>query len=117
MIFSMRLILRGKPYSTNSLYRRHGHTIYMSKEGRDLKQSYQWQVKSQCKQPISKEPLKIAIDLFFPDKKKRDIDNYHKILLDSMSDIVWKDDSQITEMKVVKTIDNLDPRIEVEVFT
>ena len=32
MIFSMRLILRGKPYSTNSLYRRHGHTIYMSKE-------------------------------------------------------------------------------------
>lgn len=88
----------------------------MTKEGRDLKQSYQWQLKTQWKQPIRKESVKIEIEFFFSDKKRRDIDNFHKILLDSMSGIVWKDDSQIEEMRVKKFIDKDNPRIEVKVL-
>jgi crossover junction endodeoxyribonuclease RusA len=55
----------------------------------------------------------VTIALYFGDKRRRDIDNWHKILLDSLTGIVWKDDSQIQEMRVTKNIGK--PRIELTV--
>ena len=43
------ITLLGKPESTNQIYRRHGNIIYMSKLGKQLKESYQWQAKKQWK--------------------------------------------------------------------
>ena len=48
--------------------------------------------------------LKIKIELRFKDKRRRDIDNFNKGLLDSMSGIVYKDDCQIEEMNIKKYI-------------
>lgn len=113
----VKITLLGNPVSTNIVYRRHGNVIYMSKEGRELKESYQWQVKSQWKQKMIEEEISISIDLYFKDKRRRDWDNWHKLSMDALTGIVWKDDSQIVNAIISKNIDKENPRIEINLST
>ena len=108
----MKIILIGNPKSVNSLYGFTGNRKYMSPEGRAIKEDYQWQAKSQYKGKPFTENLIVGVGLFFKDERRRDIDNYHKIILDSLTGIVWKDDSQIVELNSKKSIDKKNPRIE-----
>lgn len=115
----MNITLTGEPKSTNhcwkhSCNRGYLHS-YMTPQGKDIKESYQWQAKTQWKEKPTKEPIQVLIRLYFGTKRKQDIDNFNKILLDSLSGIVWEDDSQIEEMVVAKFYDKKAPRIEVEV--
>jgi len=85
----------------------------MSEEGKVLKEDYQWQIKSQYKgKPLTKE-IDLRIELFFGDNRKRDIDNYNKILLDAFTGILWIDDSQIQSLLIIKNKDIKNPRIEI----
>ena len=113
----MKIILKGNPKSNNHIYRNHGHIRYMTQDGKALKESYQLQAKSQVERKWLPTPndLGIQIDLFFGDQRKRDIDNYCKILLDSLSGLIWIDDNQITCMAITKQIDKVDPRIEITI--
>lgn len=108
------ITLSGNPISTNVVWRRHGHIIYMSKEAKQLKKDYQWEAKSQWHKPIILTDLEIYIKLYFKDNRRRDIDNYHKLSLDALSGIVYTDDKQIKKMTVEKFIDKENPRIELE---
>lgn len=114
-----KITLTGEPRSTNNIYKYVCRGFvpcgYMSKEGRELKESYQWQAKTQWRDKPTKEPVQVLIRLFFGRKGKKDIDNFGKICLDSLTGIVWEDDSQIEEMVVAKFYDKERPRIEVEV--
>ncbi len=87
----------------------------MRKEAKDLKESYQWQAKSQWKQEILEHELSITVKMFFGDKRRRDWDNFHKLSMDSLSGTVWKDDSQIKKCLIEVFIDKKNPRIEVEI--
>jgi len=53
---------------------------------------------------------------YFPDNRKRDMDTHLKALQDSMTGIVYEDDSQINEMHVFKCIDKENPRVEVSIL-
>ena len=84
------------PPSVNSCYRaiprgRICATI-LSKQGREYKERISRLFG--CEKPTDKR-LMVRINLAMPDKRKRDIDNYNKILLDSLTGIIWEDDSQI----------------------
>lgn len=48
--------------------------------------------------------LKLTIDAYFDNKKKRDVDNILKPLLDALKGFVYDDDSQIVELTVKKHI-------------
>lgn len=110
------ITLQGNPISTNQIYRRHGHIMYMSKEGKQMKESYQWQLKSQWRgNKCLTGPLGIEVRLYFKDNRRRDIDNYGKVLLDSLTGIIYEDDEQIQSMSVAKFVDKDNPRIEIEV--
>lgn len=85
----------------------------MTNEGKDLKESYGWQAKSQWKQKILEGDVRLSIELYHGTKRKSDIDNFNKILLDSMTGIVYEDDSQIVEMNTKKFYDKENPRIEI----
>ena len=61
--------------------------------------------------------IELHIDLFYGDKRKRDIDAHLKILLDAMSEIVYEDDSQVTKMTVQKFYDKQNPRTQIEVLS
>ena len=59
--------------------------------------------------------LKVRIRLYFKDKRKRDIDNYNKAILDSMTKIIYEDDSQIEELNVKKLVGCGFDKVEIEV--
>ncbi len=111
----MQIIFKGRPQTTNTLYRRHGHIIYMTTSGKKMKESYSAQLRDQYKKPPKKGELDVRLELFFDDKRVRDIDNYNKIVLDSCKGILWDDDSQIMSLLIIKNYDKNDPRIEMEI--
>lgn len=115
----MDFILKGTPRSTNHIYKstcRGGFvSVYMSAEGKALKEDYQWQLKQQYKgKPLTHE-IDLRIEIFFGDKRVHDIDNYNKITIDSCTGILWNDDSQIMSLLIIKNYDKKNPRIEMQV--
>jgi len=111
----MKITLLGNPQSTNHLYRKSARGIYMTEQGRCLKRSYWIEVKQQYKESPIQGDVFLDIKLFFGDKRKRDIDNHCKIVLDSMNEIVYEDDSQIKKMHIEKFYDKIKPRVEVSI--
>lgn len=111
----MEIILKGNPYTTNSLYGQKGHRRYMTTKGKELKEDYQWQIKSQYRGNPMKGDIDLRVELFFADNRKRDIDNYNKILLDAFMGLLWEDDSQIQSLLIIKNKDLKNPRIEIQI--
>lgn len=115
----MDITLLGNPASTNNIYKSACRGpfphVYMTETGRSLKESYQWQIKSQYKgKPLAGE-IDLRVELFFKDSRTRDIDNYNKVLLDACSGLLWDDDSQIVSLLIVKNIDKKNPRVELRI--
>ncbi len=116
----MIIILKGQPKSTQHCYKTTcmggRPRLYMSNECKDLKEDYQWQAKSQWhKKPLDRE-LDVSIDLYFGTKRKSDIDNFCKLILDSLEGIVYENDNQIMSLNITKHYDKNAPRAEVTIF-
>jgi crossover junction endodeoxyribonuclease RusA len=111
----IQICLKGNPISTNSLYKRHGNFIYMTTEGKKLKEYYQLESQRQYKGKLLTEKLEVKIKLYFKDNRRRDWDNWHKLTMDSMTEIIFKDDSQIRKGSVEMFIDKSNPRVEIEI--
>ena len=114
------ITLKGQPLSTNHIYkhtcRGNFSSVYMSADGKELKADYIKQLAKQWKQEPIKTELSVSYVLYFGDKRKRDIDNHLKIIQDSLSGIVFEDDSQIKEMYVRKEYDKELPRVDIEIM-
>lgn len=115
----MQITLGECPQSTNSLYRttcNGGHpNTYMTRKGKRIKSDYVLEAQSQWSNNVTDEDIEIYIDFYFPTAHRRDIDNYFKIVLDSLEGVVYEDDSQIQKMTVTKDIDRDNPRVEITV--
>ncbi len=113
------ITLSGDPRSTNNIYKHRVigsfASVYMSKEGKDLKESYQWQCKAQHRSEPYAGPVSLNVRLYFGTKRVHDIDNYNKLLLDACTGILWIDDGQIQKLTVEKFYDKENPRIEMEI--
>mgnify|MGYP003149638683 CR=1 FL=1 len=113
----MKIILKGNPKSTNMIYksvcRGSFPSVYMTEEGKAIKEAYQWEAKTQWNRPTFDGNLEVKIKLFFKTNRKHDIDNYNKLVLDAMNGIVYRDDSQINKLTIEKYKDKEDPRIEI----
>jgi len=113
----MKIILTGNPISTNHLYRYscagRFPTMYMTKRGKERKEQYQWEARSQYDGEPLESAISAQIKLYFGTKRKVDIDNFGKILWDSMEGIVFENDNQIQKATVEKFYDKDFPRIEV----
>ena len=58
----------------------------------------------------------VEIVLWFPDRRRRDIDNCGKAVADALNGIAWQDDSQVERMTVVRAgVDRGNPRAEVRI--
>ena len=114
---SMKIILSGNPLSTQSIYKvtcaGKYPRLYMTKEGKDLKEQYQIEARNQYRGEIISGDCKMEIGLFFKDKRKYDIDNFCKLTLDSLQGIIIEDDKQIQRLTIEKHLDKSNPRIEI----
>lgn len=109
------ITLRGNPLSTQNIYLQHGRVRFMKKEAKELKESYQWQAKSQWKKKMLEGDLVIEIAIYFGDKRKRDWDNFHKLTMDALTGIVWVDDHQIKKAEINLFYDKKNPRTEISI--
>lgn len=99
-----RLVVLSLPYppSLNHYYRRVGPRTLISREGRAYRESILAAVaKASC--PTLHPPLRISLDVWPPDRRRRDLDNVLKALLDALEHSgLYADDSQIESLHVMR---------------
>ena len=76
---------------------------YLSKAGRQFRDNVQNFIKTQKHITFSGK-IKVNIELYFKDNRKKDIDNYFKAILDSFNGFLYTDDSFIYELKSTKKL-------------
>lgn len=86
------------PPSVNHYWRRNGRQYYIAPPGREFRA----EVVKSCSAEVTLEGrLGVSIELVMPDRRRRDIDNYHKSVLDSLCHAnVFIDDCQIDDLRV-----------------
>jgi Holliday junction resolvase RusA-like endonuclease len=114
-----KIVLSGEPKSTQHIYRTacRGRfpTMYMTPEGKALKEAYQWEAKAQWKGKPLEGDIAVSITLYFGTKRRADLDNFNKLSLDALSGIAYGDDSQIAALHIYRQFDHAQPRLEVTV--
>lgn len=86
------------PPSVNHYYRRIGSRTIISREGRRYRQKVIAALAGLGLKTLE-GPLEVYIALFPPDRRRRDIDNTQKALLDSLQHGgAYRDDSQIKKL-------------------
>lgn len=107
-----KIVLEGNPISVNNLYR---GRRYLSAAGKVMKEDYKWQIRRQWLGGVNEGLIEVKFDAYFPKKNKRDLDNALKAILDSLSGVLWVDDTQIMKIVATKNYDKDNPRVEIEI--
>lgn len=93
------------PPTVNTYWRRVGAKTLISKKGRlyrDVAMDQAWQ-HDRRGWPL-KGRLRVSVTAFPPDRRRRDLDNILKALLDALGHVgLYLDDSQIDRLEVVRT--------------
>ena len=89
------------PPSVNHYYRRVAEKTLISEDGRIYQRQVATLVLVNRWKFMMAGRLSVDIILHPPDRRRRDVDNSHKALLDSMTKAgVWLDDSQIDDLRI-----------------
>ncbi len=90
------------PPSVNHYYRRVGPRTLISREGRRFRERV-CALLAAARIPTLEGPVCVEIDVYPPDRKRRDIDNLAKGLLDALEHGgAYRDDSQIVRLSIEK---------------
>lgn len=134
----MKFIINGKPHGKDRpRFRRCGNFVstYNTKSTQEYEKSIKLSILEQCKDELDnlyEGPIKVSINAYFmPNKsiskkkhneligqsylKKPDSDNIAKIICDGLNGVAFKDDSQISELKVNKYYSE-EEKVEVEII-
>lgn len=91
------------PPSVNDYWHRRadGKGVRVSEKGVAFRETCIWQAKAQKANVGLAGPLAVDIVAFMPDKRRRDLDNVLKALLDGLTHAgVWADDSQVVDLRI-----------------
>lgn len=90
------------PPSVNHYYRHVGSRVLISRAGRRYRENIQARMRIENIETAS-EPVELHIELYPPDRRRRDVDNSLKCLLDAFTHGgLYEDDSLIHKLTVVK---------------
>ena len=92
------------PPTINSYYKmtQNGQR-YLDKSVREFRQKVSDSINEQCPGLKLDCPLFMEVYLFVPDRRKRDLDNYMKGLLDALTEAgLWEDDSLIDQLHIYR---------------
>lgn len=116
------ITLTGRPISVNHMWKNavanNGKAFtYLTTEGKNTKEFWQLTALAQMRKAgrkiIEEGRVEMDIKLFFENRLRRDIDNYLKVILDSLTGVAYRDDSQIHALTIEKFVDQANPRIEI----
>lgn len=89
------------PPSVNTYWRTFKGRMIISKPGRDYRQAVAEQVVEQSMPKFGDKPIEVVIRAYRPDKRRRDLDNLLKAVLDGLCHAgVFDDDSQIVDLRI-----------------
>ena len=91
------------PISVNAAYRTWRGRILISAKGREFKKII-CQKLTELNLTKIKGKIEMTIIYYFKDNRCRDIDNYQKVLIDCMKDILFEDDKMIYKLNLEKYI-------------
>lgn len=77
--------------------------MLISKDGRNYRDAVIAMAKAQSWQSFGSMRLKVEIEAWMPDRRKRDLDNLFKSVLDCLTKSgVWDDDSQVDDLRIIR---------------
>jgi Holliday junction resolvase RusA-like endonuclease len=88
----------------------------MTEKGKEIKARYVSEAGSQWILSPYEGEIEVYAKIYFGTKRKCDVDNFSKIMLDSLTGIAWVDDSQIRKMTVEKFYCKENPRTEISIY-
>lgn len=92
----------GYPPSLNHYYRHVGNKVLISRVGRKYRELVQARIREEGINTVSGR-VKVTIQLYPPDRRRRDIDNTLKSLLDALTHAgAYEDDSCIYRLYIEK---------------
>ena len=100
--------------SVNKYYRSWQGRVLISKDGREFKKELELHLNNYEK-VLGKIQLRLI--LHFKDKRKRDVDNYAKVLIDCLKNKLFEDDDQIYELYMQKHIGCGYNQISIEIIS
>jgi len=105
------------PPSVNAMYRALGRRVILSKPGRDFFRVTIPAIKYQANGWRTSGRVAVLVRLYFPDRRRCDIDNRIKGCQDALTKAgIWADDVQVDDLRVLRMpVDKLNPRCDVEV--
>ncbi|MCH5186817.1 MAG: RusA family crossover junction endodeoxyribonuclease [Oscillospiraceae bacterium] len=112
----MKIVVNAIPPSNNKFIdNSHSFNVY-----RREKQKWHWLIKAAIteKPPEPIEKAIVRITYFFPDRRRRDPDNYSgKFILDPLTreGIIADDDFKHVRLELAAEVDRLNPRTEIEI--
>jgi len=88
------------PPSLNHYYRHVGPRTLISREGREFRRKVCSILAASGARPFA-GPIHVAVDLYPPDRRRRDVDNAMKSLLDALEKAeAYQDDGQIKDLEI-----------------
>lgn len=91
------------PPTVNSYWSHSKRGVYLSRKGRIYSETVAEVIHEQAASLRLDERLHVEVTLFMPDNRQRDLDNYMKALLDSLTKAkLWFDDDQIDQLHIYR---------------
>lgn len=91
------------PPSVNHYWRTVQGRMIISKKGREYRDAVSELAARESWPKLGAQRLAVAIEAWVPDRRRRDLDNVLKALLDAMTHAgVWDDDSQIDDLRIFR---------------
>lgn len=80
----------------------HGHTDPEVKAWQNLVRMVCLDEMHKCRYEMLTGELEVLLGFVLPDKRRRDLDNCSKAVLDALNKTLWNDDSQIVKLTITK---------------
>lgn len=103
------------PPSVNRYWRSVNGRVLIAAAGRRYRTDVELLMRLAGRVGIGNSPVIVSIQAFYPDARRRDIDNILKAPLDALTHAgMWDDDSQVEELSIRKAgMDRHNPRLEI----
>ena len=104
------------PPSVNHYWIQTKNRRFISKEGKEFKKELNLIAKSKIKTPL-KGKVGLNITVILPNKRRRDVDNFLKPILDGLNNAAYVDDYQVYKLSIKKTVSrNKEAKTIIEVY-